>query len=137
MTLARNLFGPGPAKKVDYANIPTAVFTSPHVATVGLAESEARALGKRLAIFKADFKPMRHTVSGGSQRAFMKLVVCRDTDKVLGVHVVADDAGEMVQGFAVALRCGATKADFDQTIGIHPTAAEELVTMRTPTSIDD
>lgn len=137
MTLARNLFGPGPAKKVDYANIPTAVFTAPHVATVGLTETEARASGKKLAIFKADFKPMRHTVSGASQRAFMKLVVCRDTDKVLGVHVVADDAGEMVQGFAVALRCGATKADFDQTIGIHPTAAEELVTMRTPASVDD
>ena len=137
MTLARNLFGAGPAKKVDYTNIPTAVFTAPHVATVGLTESEARAAGKKLAIFKADFKPMRNTVSGSSQRAFMKLVVCRDTDKVLGVHVVADEAGEMVQGFAVALRCGATKADFDQTIGIHPTAVEELVTMRTPTSIDD
>lgn len=137
MTLARNLFGGRPPETLDYANIPTAVFTAPHVATVGLTESDARALGKKLAIYRADFKPMRHTLSGSSQRAFVKLVVCRDTDKVLGVHVVADDAGEMVQGFAVALRCGATKAQFDQTIGIHPTAAEELVTMRTPSSIDE
>jgi len=137
MTLARNLFGKGPLQKLDYAHIPTAVFTAPHVAAVGLTESDARASGKKLAIYQADFKPMKHSVSGSSQRAFMKLVVCRDTDKVLGVHVVADDAGEMVQGFAVALRCGATKAQFDRTIGIHPTAAEELVTMRTPTLIDD
>jgi glutathione reductase (NADPH) len=137
MTVARNLFGAGPKQTLDYAHIPTAVFTAPHVATVGLTESDARASGKKLAIYKADFKPMRHTVGGSPQRAFMKLVVCRDTDKVLGVHVVADDAGEMVQGFAVALRCGATKAQFDQTIGIHPTAAEELVTMRTASSIDN
>mgnify|MGYP003352162714 CR=1 FL=1 len=83
-------------------------------------------------IFRTDFRPLKHTISGSTERTMMKLVVDAATDRVLGVHVVGADAPEMVQGFAVALTCGATKAQFDRTIGIHPTAAEELVTMRTP-----
>lgn len=136
MTLARNLFGGGAPQTVDYQNIPTAVFTTPSVSTVGLSEDDARRAGHRLALYKADFKPLKHTVSGSAARTFMKLVVDAATDRVLGVHVVGDDAGEIVQGFAVALKCGATKAQFDATLGIHPTAAEELVTMRTPSSVD-
>jgi glutathione reductase (NADPH) len=136
MALARTLFGEGGKQTVDYDGIPTAVFTSPAVATVGLTEADARARGHRLAIFKADFKPMKHALTGADERCFMKLVVDAVTDRVLGVHVVGGEAGEIVQGFAVALRCGATKAQLDATIGIHPTAAEELVTMRTPASID-
>lgn len=136
VALARSLFGEAGPQTVDYDGIPTAVFTSPAVATVGLTETDARARGHRLAIFKTDFKPMKHTLTGSDERCFMKLVVDAETDRVLGVHVAGADAGEIVQGFAVALRCGATKAQLDTTIGIHPTAAEELVTMRTPTSID-
>lgn len=130
MQLARRLFG-GPETTVSYDNIPTAVFSQPNVGTVGLTEREARARGP-VTIFKSSFKPMKHTLSGRDERSLMKLVVDKQTDRVLGLHVVGPDAGELVQGFAVALNAGATKAVFDATIGIHPTAAEELVTMRTP-----
>jgi glutathione reductase (NADPH) len=136
MAVARTLFGEGGKQTVDYDGIPTAVFTSPAVATVGLTEAQARARGHRLAIFKTHFKPMKHTLTGSDERCFMKLVVDAASDRVLGVHVVGAEAGEIVQGFAVAVRCGATKAQLDATIGIHPTAAEELVTMRTAASID-
>lgn len=130
--VARNLFGGGPVETLDYEAIPTAVFTQPPVGTVGLSEELARERVANVAIYRSEFRPMKHTLSGRAEKTLMKLVVDRDTDKVLGVHMVGPDAGEIIQGFAVALRCGATKAQFDQTIGIHPTAAEELVTMRTP-----
>lgn len=120
-------------KKVDYDNIPTAVFSQPSIGTVGL--TEAQALAKYPAdidVYKADFKPMKNTLSGSSERTLMKMLVVRSTDIVVGMHMVGPDAGEIIQGFAVAMRAGATKAVFDSTIGIHPTAAEEFVTMRKP-----
>jgi glutathione reductase (NADPH) len=135
MAVARTLFGDRP-EAVDYRTIPTAVFTSPEVATVGLTEEQARSRGHALSIFESDFRPMKATITGSPIRTFMKLVVDRDSDAVLGVHVVGEDASEMVQGFAVALVCGAKKRDLDRTIGIHPSAAEELVTMRTASRID-
>lgn len=130
--LARRLFGRMPDACVDYELVPTAVFASPEVATVGLTEEAAWHRGETCTIYRSTFRPMKHTLSGLPYRMMMKLVVCSKTDRVLGVHVVGPDAGEIVQGFAVALRAGATKAQLDETIGIHPTAAEELVTMRTP-----
>ncbi|WP_444885428.1 glutathione-disulfide reductase [Microbulbifer sp. PSTR4-B] len=122
----------GTTAEIDYNNIPTAVFCQPNIGTVGLSEEEARDSGVRVTIYKSEFRPMRHTVSGNTERTLMKLVVDADTNKVIGVHMVGDDAGEIIQGLAVALKAGATKKVFDETIGIHPTAAEEFVTMRTP-----
>ncbi|WP_226647555.1 glutathione-disulfide reductase [Microbulbifer variabilis] len=122
----------GKTAEIDYNNIPTAVFCQPNIGTVGLSEEEARDSGLSVTIYKSEFRPMRHTVSGNTERTLMKLVVDADTDKVIGVHMVGDDAGEIIQGLAVALKAGATKRVFDETIGIHPTAAEEFVTMRTP-----
>ncbi len=132
MALARRLFGGQPDASVDYDLVPTAVFASPEVATVGITEEAAWHRGEQVKVFRSTFRPMKHTLSGQPYRMMMKLIVCAKTDRVLGVHVVGSDAGEIVQGFAVALRAGATKAQLDATIGIHPTAAEELVTMRTP-----
>ncbi|PPD40382.1 MAG: glutathione-disulfide reductase [Methylobacter sp.] len=117
---------------VDYDNIPTAVFCQPNVGTVGLTETEARKRFDDIAVFKSVFTPMKHTLSGLGEKTLMKMVVRRSTDKVLGIHMVGADAGEIIQGMAVAIRAGATKAIFDSTIGIHPTAAEEFVTMRKP-----
>ena len=120
-------------KKVDYDNIPTAVFSQPSIGTVGL--TEAQSLAKYpgdIDIYRTDFKPIKNTLSGSSERTFMKMIVVRSSDKVVGMHMVGPDAGEIIQGFAVAIRAGATKAIFDSTIGIHPTAAEEFVTMRKP-----
>lgn len=114
---------------LDYTNIASAVFTQPTVATVGLTEEQAREQHK-VKIFISRFRAMKHTLSGRDERIMMKLVVDKDTDKVLGCHMVGDEAPEIIQGLAVALKCGATKAQFDATIGIHPTAAEEFVTMR-------
>jgi glutathione reductase (NADPH) len=128
--VAESLFGKGP-RLVDRTGVPTAVFSQPPVGTVGLTEGEARARGA-IDVYVSSFRPMKHTLSGRDERTMMKLVVDRATDRVLGVHVVGPDAPEIVQGVAIALRAGATKAIFDETIGIHPTAAEELVTMRTP-----
>ncbi|QFT55490.1 glutathione-disulfide reductase [Microbulbifer sp. THAF38] len=122
----------GKTAEIDYNNIPTAVFCQPNIGTVGLSEEEARDSGVSVTVYKSEFRPMRHTVSGNTERTLMKLVVDADTDKVIGVHMVGDDAGEIIQGLAVALKAGATKRVFDETIGIHPTAAEEFVTMRTP-----
>jgi glutathione reductase (NADPH) len=120
-------------KKVDYDNIPTAVFSQPSIGTVGLTEAQAREkYPEDIDIFRTDFKPMKNTLSGSSERTLMKMVVVRSSDKVVGMHMVGPDAGEIIQGFAVAIRAGATKAVFDSTIGIHPTAAEEFVTMRKP-----
>ncbi len=129
--LADSLFGGNP-RQASYRNVPSAVFTDPPIATVGLTEAEAAATGPT-DIYVARFTPMRHAISGRSRKTLMKLVVDARTDRVLGAHVMGDDAAEMLQGFAVAITAGATKADFDRTIGIHPTAAEEFVTMRTRT----
>jgi glutathione reductase (NADPH) len=131
MVVAARLFGPDP-RTMSYDNIATAVFSHPQVATVGLSEEAARKKGMALRIFKSDFRALKHTMSGNAERSFMKLVVDAESDRVLGVHMVGAEAGEILQGFAVALQCGATKAQFDSTIGIHPTVAEEFVTMRTP-----
>ncbi len=117
------------AQTLDYNYIAAAVFSQPPVGTVGLTEDEARANGP-VDIYSSRFRPMKHTLSGRDAHSMMKLVVERDTDRVVGCHMVGDDAPEIIQGFAVALKCGATKAQFDATVGIHPTAAEEFVTMR-------
>ncbi len=119
-------------RPVDHADTPAAVFSQPPVGTVGLTEEEAREQGFKLRIFRSQFTPMKYTLSGRQEKALMKLVVDADSDRVLGCHVVGPDAPEMLQGFAVAVRAGLTKADFDRTIGIHPTSAEELVTLRQP-----
>lgn len=131
MVLSRRLFGDGEGE-MDYSAIPTAVFCQPSIGTVGLTEQEAREAGHSLRIYRSEFRPMKHTLSGRDERCLMKLVVDDSTDRVLGVHMVGADAGEIIQGFAVALKAGATKAVFDATVGIHPTSAEEFVTMREP-----
>ena len=131
MVVADRLFGKG-KRRMSYEHIPTAVFTHPNIGTVGLTEAQARERHGEIAIFRTDFKPLKHTLSGSSERTLMKLVVDCATDRVVGLHMVGAEAGEIVQGFAVALKAGATKAVFDATIGIHPTAAEEFVTMREP-----
>ena len=131
MVVADRLFGAG-KRTLDYRNIPTAIFSNPNVATVGLSESQARRDFAHVEIYKSTFTALKHRLSGRPELTFMKLVVDKDSDRVLGVHMVGAEAGEIVQGFAVALTCGATKRQFDATIGIHPTAAEELVTMREP-----
>lgn len=128
--VARALFADD-VREMDYQNIPSAVFSLPNVATVGLTEQEALGKGLAVDIYSARVKQLKHTLSGREERSLLKLVVSATDDRVLGVHMVGPDAGELVQGFAVALNCGATKADFDRTIGIHPTLAEEFVTMRT------
>ncbi len=127
--LADTLFG-GRPRSVDYDNIPSAVFSQPPIGTVGLTEAEARERYGGVDVYKSAFRPLKHTLSGRDERAFMKLVVDQKSGRVLGAHMLGPDAGEIVQGLAIALKCGATKAQFDATIGIHPTAAEEFVTMR-------
>lgn len=134
MAVARRLFNPEAYRPVDYDLIPTAVFSIPNIATVGLSEEQARADGFAVQIFKSSFKPMKLSLSDQQERIFMKLVVDQTTDRVLGCHMVGPDAGELMQGIAVALKAGATKQVFDDTIGIHPSAAEEFVTMRTPSA---
>jgi glutathione reductase (NADPH) len=129
MALANTLFNNKPTRP-SYLNVPTAVFSTPNCATVGLTEQQARQGNFTIDIYKSSFKPLRHTLTGRDERTMMKLVVDQATDKVLGCHMVGPDAGEIIQGLAVALNCGATKAQFDATIGIHPTAAEEFVTLR-------
>ena len=131
MVVADQLFNDG-KRSVGYDNIPTAIFSHPNVGTVGLSEAEARKRYAEVKIFKSNFRALKHTLSGNAERTLMKLIVDAASDRVLGVHMVGADAGEIIQGFAVALNCGATKAQFDATIGIHPTAAEEFVTMREP-----
>ncbi|MEZ5670736.1 MAG: glutathione-disulfide reductase [Alphaproteobacteria bacterium] len=128
---ADTVFG-GKPRTVDHDNVASAVFSQPPVASVGLAEHEARERGFAVTIYKADFRPMKYTLGDNPERSLMKLVVDKATDRVLGAHMVGVDAAEIIQGIAIAVKMGATKADFDATIGIHPTAAEEFVTMRTP-----
>ncbi len=131
MIIASNLFNNGQLT-MDYQNIATAVFSNPNLATVGLSEAEARENYREIDIYTARFKPLKETLGGGKQRTFMKLVVERGSDRVVGCHMLGHGAAEIIQGLAVAIKAGATKKDFDATVGIHPTTAEEFVTMRTP-----
>jgi glutathione reductase (NADPH) len=133
--LADSLFGRNP-RLVSLWNVPSAVFTQPPIGTVGLSEEKAAALGC-VDIYVTRFTPMRHNLTGRPRRTLMKLVVDHDTQKVLGAHMLGEDAPEIIQGIAIAVVMGATKADFDRTIGIHPTAAEEFVTLRTRTRMTD
>ena len=127
--LAETLFNDN-AMTVDHQTVPTAVFSQPPVGTVGLTEAAARGMYGAIDVYRTRFRPMKNTLSGRQERTMMKLVVDRQTDRVLGCHMVGRDAPEITQGLAIALKCGATKRQFDRTIGIHPTAAEEFVTMR-------
>ncbi|MCB9557090.1 MAG: glutathione-disulfide reductase [Deltaproteobacteria bacterium] len=131
MALASNLFR-GTNHGVDYQNIPSAVFSQPNLGTVGLTEQQARERFEKIRVYRSKFRAMKHTLSGRDEQTLLKLVVDDATDRVIGCHMVGDDAGEIIQGLAVAIKCGATKAQFDATVGIHPTTAEEFVTMRTP-----
>ena len=136
MKLASNLFG-GSTQKLDYSDIPTAVFSDPPIGTVGLTEEEARARYRDVDIYRSKFRALKDTLTSSDHQTMMKLIVDRETDRVLGCHMVGPDAGEITQGLGIALKCGATKAQFDATIGIHPTAAEEFVTMREPVVVTD
>ena len=129
MLLAEHLFA-GSKKTMDYRFVPTAVFSRPPVAVVGLTEGQALEQGYKTAVYTSRFRPLKYTVTAIDKKTFMKMIVDKKTGKVLGVHVAGDDAPEIMQGIAVALKAGAVKADFDSTVGIHPTSAEELVTMR-------
>ncbi len=131
MTLVDHLFG-NSSKVVDYDNIPSAVFSQPPIGVVGLSEGDAKKKHGEIDVYESSFRPLKATLSGAQGKTYMKLIVDKASDKVVGVHMLGPDAPEIMQGFSVALKTGATKADFDSTVGIHPTAAEELVTMRTP-----
>ena len=134
MVFVRQNYCNMPDEKMDYDLIATAVFSHPNIATVGLSEEEARKqYDNNISIYKTQFRHMKHTLSGRDEKTLMKLIVDNNTDHILGCHMLGADAGEIIQGLAVAIKAGATKKDFDKTIGIHPTAAEEFVTMRTPT----
>ena len=130
MCLVATLYQGKPTKP-GYDNIATAIFSTPPIGTVGLTETEARERFGKVDIYKSRFRPLKHTLTKRDHFSYMKLIVDRDTDVVLGAHMIGDDSAEIAQGLAIALKCGATKAQFDATIGIHPTAAEEFVTMRT------
>ncbi len=131
--VAETLFNNNPMKP-NYANVPSAVFSLPNIGTVGLTEKQARERYPKIDIYKTTFRPLKHTLTGRDELTMMKLIVDRATDRVIGCHMVGAEAGEIIQGLAVAITCGATKAQFDTTIGIHPTAAEEFVTMRNKVS---
>ncbi|ABM38841.1 glutathione-disulfide reductase [Polaromonas naphthalenivorans] len=135
MVVVDALFGPPEGKQprgMSYDFIPTAVFTHPNIGTVGYSQADAIEKFGKVTVYRSDFKALKHTLSGSTERTLMKLIVEDATDRVVGLHMVGADAGEIVQGFAVAMKAGATKAIFDSTIGIHPTMAEEFVTMREP-----
>lgn len=132
MAVARRLFKPADYRPVDYGHIPTAVFSLPNIGTVGLTQEEAEKAGHEVQVFESRFRPMKLTLTENQERTLMKLVVDARTDVVLGCHMVGPEAGEIIQGLAIALKAGATKRQFDDTIGVHPTLAEEFVTMRSP-----
>ncbi|MCY3858326.1 MAG: glutathione-disulfide reductase [Gammaproteobacteria bacterium] len=129
MCIAYNLFG-GESRQVTYEDIPTSVFCQPNIGTVGPTETVAQRTYDDLHVYESSFRPLKLTMSDNQERTYMKLLVDGDTDRVVAAHMVGPEAGEIIQGLAVAIKAGATKADFDATIGIHPTAAEEFVTMR-------
>lgn len=131
MVLAKNLFEGGEAV-VDYNLIPSAVFCQPNVGVIGMSEQEAKANGHEVTVYKTEFTPLKNRLSKNTEKTMMKLVVDAKSDRVLGAHMVGKDAGEIVQGLAVAIRLGATKKDLDSTMGVHPTSAEEFLSMRTP-----
>jgi glutathione reductase (NADPH) len=133
MALAKALFGNSPTQ-VDYNNIPTCVFSQPNIGTVGLTEAQAKQQFSNITVYKSKFKPMKYSLTDNQEQTLMKLIVDTESDRVIGAHMVGSDAGEIIQGLAVAMKSGATKAVFDSTIGIHPTTAEEFVTMREPSS---
>jgi len=130
--LAKTLFQNEPTKP-DYRAVPCAVFSQPPIGTVGLTEEQAIEQYGDVDVYTSNFRPLKATLSGLPDRVFMKLIVCANTNKVLGVHMCGEDSPEIIQGFGVAVKAGLTKADFDATVGVHPTAAEEFVTMRAPT----
>jgi glutathione reductase (NADPH) len=115
----------------DHQNIATAVFTTPEIGVVGMSEMKALGMGHTIDVYKATFRPLRHTMTGKDEKMMVKLVVDQKTDKVLGCHIFGQSAAEIIQIVRLAVRMGATKAQFDETVAVHPTAAEELVTMRT------
>ncbi|MCZ6718612.1 MAG: glutathione-disulfide reductase [Gammaproteobacteria bacterium] len=129
MMLAKTLYG-GSRGPLNYTDIPTCIFSQPNVGTVGLTEEQAREQCGACKVYKSTFTPLKHTLSGRNEKTLIKLIVEQDSDRVVGAHMVGPDAGEIIQGIAIALKAGATKATFDATIGIHPTMAEEFVTMR-------
>jgi glutathione reductase (NADPH) len=129
MWLARTLFG-GEPTPVDHENVPTCIFSNPNVASVGLAEAAARERFGAVDVYKTSFRALKHTLGASAEKTFMKLVVDARSGRVLGAHMIGPDAGEIIQGVAIAVKMGATKAQFDATIGIHPTSAEEFVTLR-------
>ncbi|USG63238.1 glutathione-disulfide reductase [Sneathiella marina] len=129
MAFAETVFGGRPSA-ADHDNVPSAVFSQPQVGSVGLSEADARAKYGEVDIYKSQFRPMKHTLTGGSEQAFVKLIVDAKTDVVVGAHIIGSDAAEIIQAVGIALKCGATKAQFDQTVGVHPSLAEEIVTMR-------
>ena len=134
MFLARRLYN-NETSAVEYENIPTCVFSQPNIGTIGLTEEEARDSYDQIDVYKSSFTPMQHTLSGADEKTLMKLIVDKQSDLIIGVHMVGPEAGEIIQGIGIAMKAGASKTDFDKTIGIHPTTAEEFVTMREP-SID-
>jgi glutathione reductase (NADPH) len=129
--LANTLFNDTPMQP-NHEDVASAVFSQPPIGSCGLTEEQAREKYGEIDVYRSTFRPLKHTLTGGEEKTLMKLLVDRASDRVVGLHMVGPDAGEMLQGFAVAIKCGATKAQFDATIGIHPTSAEELVTMREP-----
>ncbi|MEE9413158.1 MAG: glutathione-disulfide reductase [Methylococcales bacterium] len=133
MALAKALYGNSPTQ-VDYNNIPTCVFSQPNIGTVGLTQAQAKQQFSDITVYKSIFKPMKYSLTDNQEQTLMKLIVDTKSDRVVGAHMVGPDAGEIIQGLAVAMKAGATKTVFDSTIGIHPTTAEEFVTMREPSS---
>ena len=129
MAFMHALFNDNPSK-ADHADVPSAVFSQPPIGTVGLTEAQAREQYGAVDVYTSSFRAMKHTLGGRDAQTFMKLVVERASDRVVGCHMAGADAGEIIQGIGIAVKCGATKAQFDATVGIHPTTAEELVTMR-------
>jgi glutathione reductase (NADPH) len=130
--LADRLFNDQPERRLDYENIPTVVFAHPPVGSVGMTEADARASGRSVTVYQTTFKPMRYALNRKGPRTAMKLVCVGDEQRVVGIHMVGDGVDEMLQGFAVAVKMGATKSDFDNTVAIHPVSAEELVTLKEP-----
>jgi glutathione reductase (NADPH) len=130
MWISEYLFGKKPEAPFDDRLVPTAVFSNPEVASVGWTEEHCQSRGKTYTCFKTRFRPLKHSISKLEERTFMKLLVEKESDRILGCHIVGEGAGEILQGFAVAIKMGATKKDFDLTLGIHPTSAEEMVTLR-------